>query len=470
MRAAFLLPLFSLVACGPASQATDAGQDAGDDAGIAVDSGVPRDLDIAVLRLTSDGQKDSTFGTGGVRVFDFATATGSARDTVYGFDFDAQGRVLLFGSTKATGRSDVDRFVARLTLAGELDTSFAVDGLHKLDLGGSNEAARHGFVQADGKIVTAGYSPVPSGAVQADGGVQTANHVVLLRLLPDGAPDPTFGTDGIVKYDPWATTQGTPWGYAEAYGVVRQSSGRYVTAGYGRMGASGTVDVVSLRFDDTGKSDGTWNGSGVFTLDLIGGDDRARHAVLLPDDRVLIVGSATTLTSDVDALVAMVKSDGSPDTSFGSGGNRTFAFSRKDEAFVAAALSPGALTLAAVGYRTGPANTDAENDDAVLALIPLSAGGAPEFVQAVPLSTTGHDRFLSVAFDGNKVVAAGFVREGNESKMAVARFNLDGTRDATFGTNGLVTFDLASGGTEETARWLKVTTDGKYVIAGPIEH
>lgn len=125
--------------------------------------------------------------------------------------------------------------------------------------------------------------------------------------------------------------------------------------------------------------------------------------------------------------------------------------------------------LAAAGYRTGPANTAAENDDALLLVLPLTGVGV-EFAQPVPLDVAAHDRFYGVAWDGMKIVGAGFVRSGADTRFAAARFNADGTPDTTFGAQGRATFDLSvNGGTEETARWVVVQPDGKIVLAGVIE-
>ncbi len=452
---------------------TDAGSaDAGADA---VDSGTPpvaRDLDIALVRLNTDGALDSTFGDGGIATVDFGTATGGARDTVYGFDKDSAGRLVLFGSTKAATRSDSDRFVARFTASGALDSTFATAGVFRLDLAQVNDNARHGFVQADGKIMASGYTALPTGVVQSDGGIQTANHIVLLRLNADGQADSTFGDAGVV-----ATAQFVPllpattlWGMAEAYAAVRQSSGKYVTAGYGRVAASGTVDQVGFRYTNAGEVDLSWGTNGAYVLNLLDGDDRARHAAALADDRVAMVGSAVTADKNIDALVSMVATQGALDLGFNTTGYKTWSFGRADEAFWGTAVGPGGMTLAAAGYRVGTANTT-ENDDGILLLLPISTGAPAEFAQAVPMSTGAHDRFYGVAWDGAKVVAAGFVRDGSDTKMAVARFNGDGTPDTTFGTGGVVQVNVTvAGGTEETARWVVVQNDGKIVIAGPTEH
>lgn len=436
------------------------------------DAGVQRDLDVVVVRLNTDGTIDQTFGAAGQARIDFGQTTGGGRDTIYGFDKDSMGRIVLFGSTKAEGRSDTDRFVARLTAAGALDTTFATNGVARLDVANVNDAPRHGMVLPDGKIISAGYAGVPTGVMLSDGGVQTANRPVLLRLDSTGARDMTFGDGGVVAVAKFANpTPGMQWGLAEAYGVARQSNGSYVTTGYGRTAASGTVDQVSFRYTDTGAEDSTWGNNGSYVLDLTGGDERGRHLVSLSDDRILMVGSGTPLTSNIDAMVTVFTAAGQLDTTFAPDGYKTWSFNRNDEAFFGAAVGPGGMAVAAVGYRTGPANTATENDDALLLVLPISTGGPTEFAQPVPLATDAHDRFFGVAWDGNKIVASGFVREGGDTKFAVARFNADGTRDTTFGTGGLVTVNVTpAGGTEETARWVVVQTDGKIVIAGPAEH
>jgi hypothetical protein len=53
--------------------------------------------------------------------------------------------------------------------------------------------------------------------------------------------------------------------------------------------------------------------------------------------------------------------------------------------------------------------------------------------------------------------------------MIVVRFNPDGTRDTSFGTNGVASHNVAVAGTDETARGVVIQADGKVVIAGTVE-
>jgi uncharacterized delta-60 repeat protein len=210
-------------------------------------------------------------------------------------------------------------------------------------------------VEPDGKIVSSGYTNV--------GG---RNHVVLLRLNADGTPDTTFSSDGAVRFSPF------PLGMAEAYGVVRQSTGKYVTTGYGRAEESGPVDLVSFRLTPTGGIDSSWGVNGGFVLDYAGDNDRGRDLAILPDDRVLMVGSVTPATGNVDAMVALLKPDGALDTSFDPKGYRVYSFDRPEDAFFGAAVSPDGARVAAVGYRSD--GSGPENDDALLFVLPVPAG------------------------------------------------------------------------------------------------
>ncbi len=442
---------------------TDAGTgtDAGTDAGTTTPAVV--DTDLALARFNTNGTLDTTFGTAGVARVNLGTGNSSVRDSLWGMDRDGSDRLILFAGKKGDGeRSDNDRLVVRLTANGALDTTFAEKGIHTLNMGGLSDNSRHGFVQADGKIVTSGYIAQPTGV-----GAQVSNNILLARLNADGKPDTTFGSKGVVNSNPFrpADALNTEWGFAEAYGVAAHTGG-YVTAGYGRAATSGPMDVLACRYTAAGQLDTTWGTNGFFLMDLVGEHDRSRDLVVLPDNRVFMVGSGTPTKDSVDAMAVMLKADGTRDTGFTADGYKLYDFGRADEAFFDTAVSPAGDRVAAAGYRAG----GGQNDDATLLLLPIGSGTVPEFAQAVPLSTTGNDRFWAVTFDASgKVYAAGYLTEGGDNRMAVARFNADGTRDASFGQDGIVTVNVAVAGTLETARSVVVQSDGKVVVAGVAE-
>ena len=91
----------------------------------------------------------------------------------------------------------------------------------------------------------------------------------------------------------------------------------------------------------------------------------------------------------------------------------------------------------------------------------------------ISLSATEADRFQTViATTGNQYYAAGFVTVSEDAHMAVARFGTTGGLDASFGQGGIATVNVAVGAGKkaEFARGAVIQSDGKIVIAGPIEH
>ena len=102
-----------------------------------------------------------------------------------------------------------------------------------------------------------------------------------------------------------------------------------------------------------------------------------------------------------------------------------------------------------------------------------NAGGRPtcDAGQPVALSASDHDRLLSATFDpGNRLYAAGWVGEGADQSMAVTRFGADGSVDRAFGADGVAKVNVARGGKAvELARSVVVQSDGKVVVAGPVE-
>lgn len=427
------------------------------------DAGPSNDTDLAVVRFNANGTLDTGFGTNGIAKVDLGAGNANARDAVWGMTRDSSDRLVLFGNRKGSvDRSDVDQVVVRLTANGALDTAFGTDGVYALNIGNLNENARHGFVQADGKIVSSGYIPQPTGV-----GAQSANRILLTRLNDDGKLDTTFGSKGVVNSAPFvpADFANTEWGMTEAYSVAPQG-GKYITTGYGRTAPSGTVDLVSFRYTADGKLDTTWGNNGTFLLDLVGDNDRGRDLVVLPDERVFMVGSGTPVAQKIAGMTVMLTPSGARDTNFTADGYKLYDFGRPEQAFFDVAVSPTGDRVAAAGYVTGAS----QDDDATLLLMPIGSGTAAEFAQPVPLSDAGNDRFWGVAFDASgKAYGAGFLTESGDNRMVVARFNTDGTRDTTFGNGGLVTVNVATAGTVETARAVVVQSDGKVVIAGVVE-
>lgn len=280
-----------------------------------------------------------------------------------------------------TQRTDNDRYVAQLTVNNGLpDAAFNGGVPYSFNSGGTqSDGGRRGSVEADGAIVSAGYTNV--------GG---SNTIFVLRLSATGEPDGTLtygepAVPGVFAANPFAVDGGI----AECYAAKRQSNGRYVTTGYGRATAAGGtstfdppwlttdgVDMVSFGFkqsDSGGVLDTTFGVSGTLAvqsegLNLGSTEDRGRDLVVLPDDRVVYAGRlgtspalfVTTPDGELDAEAGGIGA--------GPGGSDTIPgaylyppLSGTTSHFYAIALSPDKKRVAAV--------TNNHADGALLAIV-----------------------------------------------------------------------------------------------------
>lgn len=320
-----------------------------------------RDTDVAVVRFDASGQLDPSWGEGGIAKLDLGTGrvtTGTTfvGDTAWGMGAMRSGRVVLFGSRLADGadRTDTDYVVVGLTSSGALDPGFGTNGMVVVDLDKSADNPRNILIQDDAKVVTSGYS--------MSGGVVRP---VLIRLMPNGSLDPSFGDGGI------ATDTILP-GVTEAYNVTRHG-GDYVAAGYGRgADANEKVDLVAYRFHGNGKRDLRFGASDGFTrINITDDDDRARNIIALPDGRLLAAGSGKYSATDIDGMVVLMAQDGKLIESFGDGGKLITDLGGPNDSWYGLALTPDRSAVIVAGFMGADLSGNAGSDEAVVMKIKI---------------------------------------------------------------------------------------------------
>jgi hypothetical protein len=142
------------------------------------------------------GALDATFGDGGIAVIDLGAgkaidAETYLADNAWGLAARDGGYVLLASTpNQEEGRVDTDFAVVGLTDTGVLDEAFASGGTLIADVDATIDNARRVKVDAEGRILAAGYSRDGDGVVSP----------TLLRVLPDGTLDDTFGEGGIANH------------------------------------------------------------------------------------------------------------------------------------------------------------------------------------------------------------------------------------------------------------------------------
>src|SRR5205807_1340610 len=82
------------------------------------------------------------------------------------------------------------------------------------------------------------------------------------------------------------------------------------------------VDFAVARYNPDGSLDASFGTGGLVTTDFASGSDFASAVTLQPDGKIVVAGTAYTGTGS-DFAVARYDADGSPDSTFGSGGKVT---------------------------------------------------------------------------------------------------------------------------------------------------
>jgi uncharacterized delta-60 repeat protein len=220
------------------------------------------DQNVAVARYRPDGDLDPKFDDDGKRIVDFG-----AYDALEAVALQADGKIVLVGSTWQQGSNGSDILVARIRPRGALDTTFGGgDGYVTLDLGGT-EDARDVAIQPDGGIVVAGIA---------------GRGITVIRYRPDGTLDDTLGVNGVV-FVPIADVEEGP----EA--VALQSDGKIVIGG-----TLSETELFLLRLLGDGTRDITVGTNGLARTDLGDAIEHGYAMAIQPDGAILLVGDRGT--------------------------------------------------------------------------------------------------------------------------------------------------------------------------------
>lgn len=296
-------------------------------------SGASGARDFAMVRYQPNGALDPSFGAGGVVL----TGSPGASQTLSAIAIQADGRIVVTGASNASG--DWDLAVARYLTDGSLDPSFGAGGLATIDASGIafTDAGKDVAIQADGKIVVAGFAAKPG-----------QNDFAVARLHPNGTFDSSFGSGGVVVTDTSGSAQND---FAEALAI--QSDGKIVVLG--TYAPPGVLNFQAARYTTDGNLDPAFGIGGLVTTDLSGSGslDLGFSLAIQSDGKIVAVGR-----SGSDFGLVRYDAAGQPDPSFGSGGVvRTDLFGGSaDDARAVAIQADGKIVAAGRSSVTAPSD------------------------------------------------------------------------------------------------------------------
>lgn len=376
-----------------------------------------------------------------------------------------------------------------LEAKGELDTSFGTEGKVVLDLSNDTDIAYEMVVQGDGKIVLGG---------EANGSF------ALVRLLPNGSLDPSFGNNGIVI---------TKFFRSEVIkSLAIQKDGKIFAAGNTYFDKTGQ-DFILIRYNTDGSIDKTFGQNGFVKIDL--GEeisDTFTKMIVQKDEKIVLLGEFKSSF----ALVRL-NPNGSIDTSFGNNGIiKSLGLSLKpydisiqedgkiiligytitdndwdfiilrfnQNGTIDQSFGKNGIVILDIGTYTGESRSRdiaksllIQSDGKIVVggetgaitffdtvLVRLNSNGSldPYFGNGgIVINKNFNDLYKIVLQQNGKVLVAGI----KNYNLIITRYNLDGSIDPNFGDMGIVKINFNHNPTPYS---IKVQKDGKVIVSGTV--
>ncbi len=327
-------------------------------------------------RYNTDGSIDTSFGINGSAITNIGAST---NDFSFGIDIQTDGKILVVGYSSFAGNDDTS--IVRYLSTGQLDTSFAVNGvftynfgtcsipnhgIYSNDLGEDvkvnsvgkiivgvttdvNESVahngEHGFfcLNSDGTLDTSfgnnGQKVVDYGGISSlevlkltadDKIIATGEHdywvgtnqfanIAIVKLLSNGNYDTSFGTNGIVITNYSATSLGEV-----IHDLCIQPDGKIICLGNAADASGLFADFLLVRFNTDGTIDTTFNSVGYLKVNFNNTSSIGNSLLIQNDGKLLCSGEFITSSSS-SVCMARLEIDNLSTTNFDSNNNITIS-------------------------------------------------------------------------------------------------------------------------------------------------
>jgi len=347
---------------------------------------------FGVSRLRADGSPDPKFSRDGRRSISLTGRDVPRRAVPAG-----GGRVLVGGSAGG------DFALAMVRRDGSLDPAFGDGGTVVTDV-------------TSGSDQVLDLRRLPNGSILAAG--TAGGQFAVARYDATGALDQTFGTGGTV-----VTTDGFP---GTAYTVRLQPDGKLLAAGVGVADAQSTKPMLVTRFAADGSLDQTFGSDGRVTTHTPDGEEVRAYALLVDPEGRILAGGTSDWADYSDNVLVRYLADGTPDPSFGTGGQVVSGRDMYAELQALALQPDGRIVGAGQTSRSG-----GPGKESTIAVTRYTAVGAVDTtfsgdgVATVGFPDNPITQAWAVGVSDDRIVAAGYrvLRGDNPTYGAVVRLH-----------------------------------------------
>ena len=361
-------------------------------------------FDPLIARFNTDGSLDTSFGSDGTGIVvepwsdgetikEWVNRSGAAVDVALLSD----DRIVV---TSSPSGNDEKHGVMVFTADGVLDTSFDGDGRRKIASGGPamDVWTTAVTVTSDDKIMFVGTSP--------DNGWDYRMKVY--RLNTDGSNDTSFNNDGMRNvYFPSSVDNlanaVVMSGEKTVFGGSAAASWQRHDMGIGQLTSDGSNDTAFA------------SGDGRTYVDFAFGDSDVRELLVQGDGKIVAIGESQVFGNEDSVAVTRLNADGSLDTSFSDDGKFAYDFGTGDSYGWAGAIDAEGRIVIAGQYN------DSSLDKAFVMRLTTAGEVDTSFgtggIKTFDFVTDHAEHFNGIAVQGDDMVVAG----GSGSDLLVAR-------------------------------------------------
>lgn len=360
-------------------------------------------FDPLIARFNTDGSLDTTFGSDGTgivvepwpnaTIMEWVNRSGAAVDVALLSD----DRIVV---TSSPSGDNEKHGIMLFTAEGVLDPSFWSDGRRKIASGGPNMDVwtTAVTVTSDDKIMIVGTSPDNSWDYR----------MKVYRLNTDGSNDTSFNNDGMRNvYFPSSVDN-------LANAVVM--SGDKTVFGGSAADSWSRHDMGIGQLTSDGRNDTAFaSGTGRTYVDFGFGDSDVRELLVQADGKIVGIGESQVFDNDDSVAVTRLNADGSLDTSFSEDGKFAHDFGNGDSYGWAGALDEDGRIVIAGQYNNGA------NDKAFVMRLTTAGALDTSFgtggIKTFDFVADHDEKFNAIAVQGDDMVVAG----ASGSDLLVAR-------------------------------------------------
>jgi len=417
---------------------------------------------VAVARYNASGAPgtpgtlDQGFGTQGI----VTTDVDAFQDDIAFATVLQGGKVIAVGSSSTTPARVV---VIRYNANGAPDSSFGNNGITVTSLPSADADGFAAVLDPNGKLLVAGRNCPSSGPC---GFLLLRYHTDISTGTP-GTLDTGFGTSGIV-------TTAIPSGSATSANAIALSGTNILLAGQSKIG--GTFMIALAQYTSSGALDSTFGSGGIVTTPIFSLDAAAAALAVQGDGKIVAAGLAGSAFTNVwDVAVLRYNANGSldtdPTTGFGAGTGivTTDIASSSNYANAVALQADGKIVVVGNAFANPFANT---SDIAVLRYnsngsLDTAGFGSPNGYVTTNVGAFDNGFAVAVQPADGKIVVAGNADAGMGDRLALLRYNADGSPDSGFGSAGIVTRNASGPSIVAGAFGVALQpTDGAIVVVG----